>query len=43
MPKFDIENNQITFSFARGDDTPEENIKLSKGKKVILFGVFFIR
>ena len=32
MPKFDIENNQITFSFARGDDTPEENIKLSKGE-----------
>ena len=30
MPKFDIENNQITFSFARGDDTPEKNIKLSK-------------
>ena len=33
MPKFDIENNQITFSFARGDDTPEENIKLSKGEE----------
>ncbi|HHF3744552.1 TPA: AAA family ATPase [Haemophilus influenzae] len=32
-PKFDIENNQITFSFARGDDTPEENIKLSKGEE----------
>jgi len=26
-------NNQITFSFARGDDTPEENIKLSKGEE----------
>ena len=33
MPKFDIENYQITFSFARGDDTPEENIKLSKGEE----------
>ena len=33
MPKFDIENNQITFNFARGDDTPEENIKLSKGEE----------
>lgn len=33
MPKFDIENNQITFSFARGDDTSEENIKLSKGEE----------
>ena len=33
MPKFDIENNQITFSFARGDDTPKENIKLSKGEE----------
>ena len=33
MPKFDIENNQITFSFARGDNTPEENIKLSKGEE----------
>jgi hypothetical protein len=33
MPKFDIENNQITFSFARGDDTPEENVKLSKGEE----------
>ena len=33
MPKFDIENNQITFSFARGDDTPEKNIKLSKGEE----------
>ena len=33
MPKFDIENNQISFSFARGDDTPEENIKLSKGEE----------
>ena len=33
MPKFDIENKQITFSFARGDDTPEENIKLSKGEE----------
>ena len=33
MPKFNIENNQITFSFARGDDTPEENIKLSKGEE----------
>ena len=33
MLKFDIENNQITFSFARGDDTPEENIKLSKGEE----------
>ncbi|PRI92614.1 AAA family ATPase [Haemophilus influenzae] len=33
MPKFDIKNNQITFSFARGDDTPEENIKLSKGEE----------
>lgn len=33
MPKFDIENNQITFSFVRGDDTPEENIKLSKGEE----------
>lgn len=33
MPKFDIENNQITFSFARGDDTPEEKIKLSKGEE----------
>ena len=33
MPKFDIENNQITFSFARGDDTFEENIKLSKGEE----------
>lgn len=33
MPKFDIDNNQITFNFARGDDTPEENIKLSKGEE----------
>ena len=33
MPKFDIENNQITFSFARGNDTFEENIKLSKGEE----------
>ncbi len=33
MPKFDIENNQITFSFERGDDTPKENIKLSKGEE----------
>ena len=33
MPKFDIENKQITFSFARGDDTPEEDIKLSKGEE----------
>ena len=33
MPKFDIENNQITFNFARGNDTFEENIKLSKGKE----------
>ena len=33
MPKFDIENNQITFSFARGDGKPEENIKLSKGEE----------
>ena len=33
MPKFDIENNQITFSVARGDDTPEENVKLSKGEE----------
>ena len=33
MPKFDIENNKITFSFARGNDTPEENIKLSKGEE----------
>ena len=33
MPKFDIDNNQITFSFARGDDTPEENVKLSKGEE----------
>lgn len=33
MPKFDIDNNQISFSFARGDDTPEENIKLSKGEE----------
>ncbi|MFC2544595.1 MAG: AAA family ATPase [Aggregatibacter sp.] len=33
MPKFDIENNQITFSFARGDGRHEENIKLSKGEE----------
>lgn len=33
MPKFDIDNNQITFNFARGDDTPEENIKLSRGEE----------
>ncbi|WP_278650591.1 AAA family ATPase [Rodentibacter pneumotropicus] len=33
MPRFDIENNQITFSFARGNDKPEENIKLSKGEE----------
>ena len=33
MPKFDIENNQITFNFARGNDTFEENIKLSKGEE----------
>lgn len=33
MPKFDIENNEISFSFARGDDTPEENIKLSNGEE----------
>ena len=33
MPKFDIENNQIIFSFERGDDTPKENIKLSKGEE----------
>lgn len=33
MPKFDIENNQITFSFARGNDTFEENIKLSKDEE----------
>ena len=33
MPKFDIDNNQITFNFARGDDTPEKNIKLSKGEE----------
>lgn len=33
MPRFDIENNQITFSFARGNDAPEENIKLSKGEE----------
>ncbi|MBN6064143.1 anticodon nuclease [Aggregatibacter actinomycetemcomitans] len=33
MPKFDIKNNQITFSFARGNDELEENIKLSKGEE----------
>lgn len=33
MPRFDIENSQITFSFARGNDEPEENIKLSKGEE----------
>ncbi|MBN6070397.1 anticodon nuclease [Aggregatibacter actinomycetemcomitans] len=33
MPKFDIKNNQITFSFARGNDEPEDNIKLSKGEE----------
>ncbi|EHK90160.1 AAA family ATPase [Aggregatibacter actinomycetemcomitans] len=33
MPKFDIKNNQITFSFARGNDEPETNIKLSKGEE----------
>ena len=33
MAKFDIENNQITFNFARGNDTFEENIKLSKGEE----------
>ena len=33
MPKFDIENNQITFNFACGNDTFEENIKLSKGEE----------
>ena len=33
MPKFDIENNQITFSFARSDGRHEENIKLSKGEE----------
>ena len=33
MPKFDIENNQITFSFARGNDSLKKNIKLSKGEE----------
>ena len=41
MPKFDIDNNQITFNFARGDDTPEKNIKLSKGEESNFYLEYF--
>lgn len=33
MPIFDIENNQVTFSVARGDDESQPNIKISKGEE----------
>lgn len=42
MPKFDIENNQITFSFVRGDGKLEENIKLSKGEESnFIWSIFY--
>ena len=42
MPKFDIENNQITFSFARSDGRHEENIKLSKGEESnFIWSIFY--
>lgn len=33
IPIFDITNNQINFNFADGNDTPEPNIKISKGEE----------
>ena len=34
--------SEVTFSLQKGDDTNSGNIKISKEKKVFLFGVYFI-
>lgn len=42
MPKFDIKNNQITFSFARGDNTTEDNIHISRGEESnFIWSIFY--
>lgn len=41
-PNFNANFNEVTFSFTRGDDTEEENIKISKGEESnFIWSVFY--
>lgn len=42
MPKFSRNFSEVTFSFARGNDEPEPNIKISKGEESnFIWSVFY--
>ena len=41
-PKFNADFSEVTFAFTRGDDTPEDHIKISKGEESnFIWSIFY--